>query len=228
MRINILTLFPEYFECPLSLSMLRKAQKIGAVKFKIYPLREFGLGKRKQVDDRPYGGGAGMILRVDVMVKAIRHIKKEDPRTRLILLSPKGKIFNQEEAERLASLKSITLICGHYEGVDERVRDYVDEELSVGEYILTGGEPAALVIADAVVRLLPKVLSKEEAPEEESFVLKDKKGRRLLEYPHYTRPPVFEGKKVPAVLLSGNHQKIREWRMREAKKITSERKKNRP
>ena len=169
-----------------------------------------------------------MILRVDVMVKAIRHIKKEDPKTRLILLSPKGKIFNQEEAERLASLKSITLICGHYEGVDERVRDYVDEELSIGEYILTGGEPAALVIADAVVRLLPNVLSKEEAPEEESFVLKDEKGRRLLEYPHYSRPPVFEGKKVPAVLLSGNHQKIREWRLAQAKKITSERKKNRP
>ncbi len=221
MQINILTLFPDFFSSPLSQSMILKAQKIEAVRFKLYNLRDFGLGKRRQVDDRPYGGGAGMVLRVDVLVRALRKIKKDDPSTRLILLTPKGQRFNQKGAERLAKEKSITLICGHYEGFDERVREYVDEEISVGDYVLSSGETAALVIIDAVVRLLPKVLKKEEAPKEESFALKDKKGRPLLEYPHYTRPPVFEGKKVPEVLLSGDHKKIREWRMKHTRLATS-------
>lgn len=194
--------------------MVLKAQKLKAVEFKIYNLRDFGLGLRKQVDDRPYGGGAGMILRVDVLVKALRQIKEDDPKSRFILLTPKGKVLDQEKVNSLAKRESITLICGHYEGFDERVREYVDEELSVGDYVLSGGESAALVVVDAVTRLLPGVLKKEDAPKEESFMLCDEKGRSLLEYPHYTRPEVFEGKKVPRVLLSGDHQKIREWRKR--------------
>jgi len=220
MRINILTLFPEYFKGPFSQSMMRKAQKIKALKIKIYNLRDFGIGKRKQVDDRPYGGGAGMILRADVIDRAITKIKKDDPKTNLILLTPKGKKFNQKEAERLSKTKSICLICGHYEGVDERVRDLIDEEISIGDYILTGGEPAALVIIESVVRLVPGVLKKKQASKEESFSLKDDKDRPLLEYPQYTRPEKFKGRSVPRVLLQGNHQKIAEWRRKKAQKIT--------
>ncbi|MCD6194641.1 tRNA (guanosine(37)-N1)-methyltransferase TrmD [bacterium] len=223
MRINILTLFPEFFSSPLQQSMIFKAQKVRAVKFNLYNLRDFGLGPRRQVDDRPYGGGAGMVLRVDVLVKALRQIKKDDPQTKFILLTPKGKKLNQKKVISLAKKASITLICGHYEGFDERIREYVDEEISIGDYVLSGGESAALVVVDAVVRLLPGVLEKKEAPQEESFMLCDKKGKPLLEYPHYTRPEVFENKKVPKVLLSGNHRKIKEWRKRHTQRAAKDR-----
>jgi len=223
MKINILTLFPEYFDQTLKTSMLFKAQKIRALKIKIYNLRDFGIGPRKQVDDRPYGGGAGMILRVDVMSKALAKIKKENKNTRLILLTPKGRKFDQKEAKRLSKIENLTLICGHYEGFDERIRDLIDEEISIGDYILTGGEPAALVVVDAIVRLVPGVLKKEEAPEEESFSLKDDKGKPLFEYAHYTRPEIFKDRSVPKILLKGNHQKIKEWREERAIEETKKR-----
>jgi tRNA (guanine37-N1)-methyltransferase len=171
MRINILTLFPEFFETPLQTSMLFKAVNIKKLEVKIYNLRDFGLGPRKQVDDRPYGGGAGMVLRVDVMAKAIEQIKKENPKTKIILLTPKGKTFQQNLAQDLSKEKSLTFICGHYEGFDERIRNLVDMEISIGNFVLTGGEPAALVMIDAIIRLIPGVLDAESV-KEESFSIK--------------------------------------------------------
>lgn len=223
MRINILTLFPEFFETPLKTSMLFKAVNIKKLEVKIYNLRDFGLGPRKQVDDRPYGGGAGMVLRVDVMAKAIAKIRKDDPKTKIVLLTPKGKTFNQNLAQKLSETKSLTLICGHYEGFDERIRDLVDEEISIGNFVLTGGEPAALVIIDAITRLIPGVLGQESSPKEESFVLKNDQGDLLLEYPHYTRPEKFKGKVVPEILLSGNHAELEKWRLQQAVEETQKR-----
>jgi len=212
MIINILTLFPSFFESPLSQSIIFKAIEKGKVKFKIYNLRDFGIGKRKNVDAKPYGGGPGMVLRVDVLDKAIQKIKKEDKKTKIILLTPKGKIFNQQIAQKLSKEKSITLICGHYEGFDERIRDFVDEEISVGNFILSGGESAAIVIIDAIVRLLPQVLGNPSSLQEESFSRIGRNGGMALEYPQYTRPRKYKGKEVPSVLLSGDHKKIEEWR----------------
>ncbi|MDD3773794.1 MAG: tRNA (guanosine(37)-N1)-methyltransferase TrmD [Patescibacteria group bacterium] len=235
MRINILTLFPEFFDTPLKTSMMHKAQRIKAVDFKFYNLRDFGIGPRYQVDDRPYGGGAGMILRVDVVDKAIEKIKKNDPKTKIILLTPKGQTFNQDLAQNLAIKNSLTLICGHYEGFDERIRDLVDAEISIGNFVLTGGEPATLVIIDAITRLIPGVLDHESA-KEESFSLKIEnslqncklKIENCLEYPHYTRPVDFNRKKVPKILLSGNHVEVKKWRLQQAIEETEKRKNNPP
>lgn len=236
MIISIIALFPEIFKPLLESSILAKAQKEGKLRVKLINLRDFGIGPHKQVDDRPYGGGVGMILRVDVIAEAV---KKSQPKAgpplaeKIILLTPQGKTFNQRLARRLARNKHLILICGHYEGVDERVRKLVDEEISIGDYILSGGEVAAMVVLDAVARLIPEVLDK-EATKNESFSLEAKKipvlsglptpgVGKLLEYSQYTRPEEFDGMKVPKVLLSGNHQKIKEWRLKEAIKKTKKR-----
>lgn len=203
MKISIITLFPEVFEPILNTSILKRAQAKNKVTFELIDLRNFGEGKHQIVDDRPYGGGAGMVLRADILAKAIGH-----PRgVRTILTSASGKPYNQAKARELSKLKTIIIVCGHYEGVDQRfIEKFVDEEISIGDYVLTGGEIPAMVIIDSIVRLIPGVLKKEEATINESFT------ENLLEGPQYTRPEEFEGKKVPQVLLSGNHGEIAKWR----------------
>lgn len=210
MRIDFLTLFPEFFASPLSQSMLQRAQAQGVVTYRVVNLRDFTTDKHQVTDDRPFGGGPGMVMKIEPLAAAIRAVKQEDPATRVILLGPSGVAFDQAKAAGLAGHSHLLLICGHYEGVDDRVHFYIDEEVSIGDYILTGGEIPALVVADAVTRLLPGVLGGEGATAEESFQ------DGLLEYPHYTRPRVFEGHEVPAVLLEGDHQRIARWRRRQA------------
>ncbi len=216
MRIDFVTLFPEFFASPLSQSMLRRAQELGAVSFRVINLRDFAHDRHKVCDDRPFGGGPGMVLKIEPLVAAIRALKQEDPEAWVILLSPQGRLFDQDKARELARRRHLVLLCGHYEGVDDRIRFYLDEELSIGDYILTGGEIPALAVADAVTRLLPGVLGGTGAAEDESFQT------GLLEYPHYTRPRVFEGHEVPEVLLSGDHAAIARWRRREALRRTAE------
>jgi tRNA (guanine37-N1)-methyltransferase len=189
------------------------------VKFEIIDLRKFGIGPRKQVDDAPYGGGAGMVLKPEPVYAAVRSVKKKLPNAKVILMTPRGEKFTQIYAKKLSKLSEIIMICGHYEGFDERITKIVDMEISVGDYILTGGELPAMTVVDAVVRLIPGVLGDKQSPHEESF------SQGLLEYPQYTRPDVFEGMKVPEVLLSGDHNKIMVWRKAEAVKKT---KQNRP
>lgn len=205
MKISILTLFPEMFFPILSASILGRAAKKGIVKYEIVNIRDFGEGVHKTVDDRPYGGGAGMVLRADILTKALQSVKTKD--SKVVLLSASGDVFKQKTAQVLSEGYHLILVCGHYEGVDQRfIEDYVDKEISIGDYVLTGGELPAMVVIDAVVRLIPKVLEKEEATQNESFQ------DGLLEYPQYTRPENFEGEKVPPVLLSGNHKEIEKWR----------------
>lgn len=220
MKIHIITLFPEMFEGVFNTSILKRAQEKGLVTVNMVNLRDFGLGKHKTVDDMPYGGGAGMVLRVDVLVSAIRHVKKESPNTQVFLMDPKGKPFSQEEAETFSDIESITLICGHYEGTDARITHYIDGEISMGDFVLTGGEIPAMAIVDAVVRLLPGVLGHDESSQHESFTKVDDK--RTLEHDHYTRPEVFEDHKVPEVLLSGNHKHIQTERHTSSEKNTKE------
>ncbi len=210
MQIDLLTLFPEFFRSPLSESMLQRAQALGAVTYRVINLRDYATDKHQVTDDRPFGGGPGMVMKVEPLVSAIRAARQEDPNVRVILLGPSGMAFNQVKAQELSGCSHLLLICGHYEGVDDRVHFYIDEELSIGDYILTGGEIPALIVADAVTRLLPGVLGGEGATEEESFQ------EGLLEYPHYTRPRGFEGHEVPPVLLEGDHQRIAQWRRRQA------------
>jgi tRNA (guanine37-N1)-methyltransferase len=215
MLIEVLTLFPEFFASPLSQSMLSRAQSQGAVEFRVLNLRDFTLDRHRVVDDRPFGGGPGMVLKIEPLVRAIRTIRDQDPEVRVILLSPQGCLFSQDKAGELAARQHLLLICGHYEGVDDRVHFYIDEELSIGDYILTGGEIPALAVVDAVTRLLPGVLGGEGAVDEESFQT------GLLEYPHYTRPRDFEGHEAPEVLLSGDHLRINCWRRQEALRRTA-------
>jgi tRNA (guanine37-N1)-methyltransferase len=229
MKITILTLFPEMFKGFLTESILGRAQKNGLLEIETVNLRDWGLGKHKSVDDTPYGGGAGMVLRVDVVAEAINDIKSKvngpwpEPGTgrqklKVILMSPQGQIFKQSVTKDLLNANcDLLFVCGHYEGFDERIRDYVDMELSIGDYVLTGGELAAAVITDAVARLIPGVLGKEESHQSESFE------DNLLEYPHYTRPEEFEGKTVPEVLKGGHHAEIQKWRIAEATKRTQKR-----
>ena len=223
MVFHILTLFPEVFEPVFNSSILKRAQKKGLATIKIYNLRNWATDKHGTVDDRPYGGGPGMILMVEPVYQAIKAIKEKNEKLKVFLLSPRGKTFNQALAQELSQLEEIMLICGHYEGFDERIRRFVDGEISIGDYILTGGEIAAMAITDAVTRLIPGVLKKPEATQKESFSEIDK--GVFLEYPQYTRPEVFLRKRVPRILLSGDHQKIALWQKQQAKKIT---KKNRP
>ncbi len=219
MRIDILTLFPAIFQGPLTESILDRAREKKLLDIGFHDLRSFGLGQYHQIDDSPYGGGAGMVMRADVLVPAIEAVAlTSDPSPRRgrgkmphrVYFSPRGKKLTQERVEELARMNWLLLLCGHYEGVDQRVIDgWIDEEISIGDYVLTGGELPAMVLIDALARQIPGVLGKEESAGEESF---SKTLDRKREYPHYTRPEEFRGMKVPDVLLSGNHKEIEKWR----------------
>lgn len=224
MRIDVLTLFPAMCTGPLTESILQRAQDDKLIQINCHDLRTFGIGAYHQVDDAPYGGGAGMVMRVDVIVDAIETIRKGGnegkgkkegdvhPLPHVIYFSPRGTLLTQPMVERIADEHDwLILVCGHYEGIDQRVIDggWIDEEISIGEYVLTGGELPAMVLIDAVARQIPGVLGKEESAAEESF---SKSLDRKKEYPHYTRPEEFRGLKVPDVLLGGHHKKIKEWR----------------
>lgn len=209
MKIQIITLFPEMFEGVLGQSMLWKAQDRGIVGYRFVNLREFGLGPRKQVDDTPYGGGDGMLLMVEPLAKAIEAAKKTSPQAKVVLPSPRGKPYKQSDAKRLAAAgQDLILICPRYEGYDERITEWVDEVVCIGNYVLTGGELPAMVVIDSVVRLLPGVLGGESSAEIESFQADD----TTVEFPQYTRPEEFQGHKVPDILLSGHHAAIEAWR----------------
>ena len=217
MRINVLTLFPEMIKAGMAESMMKRAQDTGQLDLKIYHYRDFAFNKHKKVDDSPYGGGAGLVMTVDPVKEALAHIH-ETGKSHVIYLSPKGEKLTQRKVEALTKHQHLTLLCGHYEGFDQRILDlYVDEELSIGDYVLTGGELAALVLMDATVRLLPGVLGKEESHQEDSF------SNGLLEYPHYTKPAISEGLEVPAVLMGGNNGEIDLWRYGQSLKLTYER-----
>lgn len=220
MKIDILSLFPEMFEGVLHSSILKKAAEKGKVEYNVINFREFAEGKHKTVDDYPYGGGAGMVLKPQPVFDAVEQAKASSPSAnpRVILMCPQGDRYSQRKAEELAAEQHLIFICGHYEGYDERIREQlVTDEISIGDFVLTGGELAAMVITDSVVRLLPGVLGNEESPVLDSF------SSGLLEHPHYTRPAEFRGLKVPDVLLSGNHRLIEEWREKESLKRTWER-----
>ena len=217
MQFDILTLFPEMFE-PLKQSIIKRAQENDLININLINIRDFSEDKHKKVDDTPAGGGAGMVMRVDVLYNAYKSIKQKE-NAKVIYLSPKGKKLNQKKVEELSKEKQIILICGHYEGVDQRAIDLIEpEEISIGDYVLTGGEIPAMVLIDSVSRYVPGVLSN-GSTFEESF------SNNMLEYPQYTRPEEFMGLKIPNVLLSGNHQKIDDWRKEKSLEIT---KKNRP
>lgn len=209
MKIQIITLFPEMFPGVLQASMLWKAQDKGIVSYEYIDLRQFGSGPRKQVDDTPYGGGDGMLLKVEPLVAAIDEAKKNDPEAVVILPTPRGKMYKQSDAKRLAADNNgLILICPRYEGYDERILKWVDESLCIGNYVLTGGELPAMLVIDSIVRLLPGVLGGETSTEIESFQQDD----HNIEFPQYTRPEDYQGDKVPDVLLSGNHAEIDAWR----------------
>lgn len=210
MKVDIVSLFPEMFKGPFDESIIKRAQEKGLVEIKIHDLRKWGEGERKTVDDRPYGGGVGMLIRVDIVEKALEELKTEN--CEVILLDAGGEKFNQKIAGELSSKKHLILLAGHYEGFDYRVHEHLaDRVLSIGDYVLTGGELPAMVLTDTIVRLIPSVLEKEQATEIESF-----SESNLLEYPQYTRPEDYQGWKVPEILLSGNHGEITKWRNTEA------------
>lgn len=219
MHIAILTLFPSMFDGPFSESMVKRAVDQGIVKIDIQNIRDYAHDKHKTVDDYPFGGGSGMVMKPEPIFEAVESVQAAmgEDGAAVILLTPQGRLFSDAVARELARHEKLVLICGHYEGVDERVRYIVTDEISIGDYVLTGGEPAAMVVVDAVVRLLPGVLSSEEAARQESHA------QGLLEYPQYTRPREFRGWEVPEVLLSGNHQEIARWRHEQALKRTRER-----
>ena len=216
MRVDILTLFPGMFVGPFDESMLKRAREAGLLQLNLVDIRDFATDRHRTVDDTPYGGGPGMVMKPGPIFAAVGAVRSAD--SRVILLSPQGRLFEQAMAIELSTLPHLVLICGHYEGVDERVREHlVDEELSIGDYVLTGGELAAMVVVDAVGRLLPGVLGAGESTVEESH------SSGLLEYPQYTRPVEFRGWRVPDILLSGNHAEIARWRRRRALERTRER-----
>lgn len=217
MRIDIITLFPSMFEGPFGTSMLKKAQDNKLVEINFIDLRQFGLGAHKQVDDTPYGGGDGMVLRADVVIPAIEAAmsKAKGRKSKVLLLTPQGQTYNQQIARKLSKAEHLILVCGHYEGFDERIRKLADYQISIGGYVLTGGEIPAMAVVDSVVRLIPGVLGGESSAAEESF-----SQGSTLEYPQYTRPENFRGIKVPDVLLSGHHGAIKKWRQQQAAKRT--------
>ncbi len=215
MKIDLLTLFPDMFKGPFAESMIKLAQEKGLVEIDIHNIRDYATDKHRTTDDYPYGGGAGMVMKVEPLVSCIEAVRKRRANTKIVLTSPRGRLFTQSVARELAGEEALTIICGRYEGVDERVSElYVDEEISIGDFVMTGGEPAAIVMVDAVTRLIPGVLGSCESAEDDSF------SNGLLEYPQYTRPPEFRGRDVPPVLLSGNHGDIARWRRRESLKKT--------
>lgn len=208
---QILTLFPEFFDSPLNCSIPKRAIGSGLVSVDCIQIRDFATDKHHKVDDAPYGGGPGMLMKPEPVVAAIREARARQPETHVVMLTPSGNRFTQAKALELTEKPSITLLCGRYEGFDERICDYIDEEISLGDYVLSGGEPAAMCVLDAVIRLLPEVLGSPESAVLDSFTEEG-----ILDWPHYTRPEEFEGKRVPDVLLSGNHAKIEEWRKNQA------------
>jgi len=217
LRFDIVSIFPGMFASPFGDSIIQRAREAGLLDINVHDLRDYSLNKHRKVDDNPFGGGVGMVMNVEPIARAITAVKKEVPETRTILLSPGGRPFDQEKAWELSSLPSLTLICGRYEGIDERIRlHYVDEEISIGDYVLTGGELPAMVLVETVSRLLPGVLGDPESVVEESF------HDDLLEYPQYTRPRDYEGLKVPEILVSGDPKKIRNWQKAEALKKTAQ------
>lgn len=214
MRISVLTLFPNMFNI-FNESIIGKAREKDIIQLDIINMRDFTKNKHKKVDDYPYGGGAGMVISPQPVVDSIRHVKQSN-RGKVIFLGPRGRSFNQNLAKELAKEESLVFVCGHYEGIDERAYKYFDMEISLGDFVLTGGEMAAIPVIDSICRLIPGVLGKEESFMEESFY------DGTLEYPQYTRPEVFEGEKVPQVLLSGHHENIRKWRRQQSLFITKE------
>ena len=221
MRIDILTIFPKMFAPVVNESILKRAQQKGKIRICVHDLRDYTKDRHRKVDDRPFGGGPGMIMQIQPVYDALQKIKRlykmDKKHRRIILLSPQGETLNQKIAGRLSKFKHLILICAHYEGVDERVKKYlVDEEVSIGDYVLTGGELPAMVVVDTICRLVPGVLGRKESLHQESF------HDNLLEYPHYSRPADFKGMKVPSILLSGDHNKIQAYRKKESIRITKE------
>ncbi len=216
MRVDILTLFPNMFSSPLQESILGRAVEKGLIQIRTINIRDFALDKHQVVDDTPYGGGQGMVMKVEPIARAIESVKSQNPSAWIVYLTPQGKPLQQDMARRLSTQSHLLLLCGRYEGVDERVRElFINEEISIGDYVLTGGELAAMVLIDAVSRFIPGVLGSDRSAEEDSFF------NSLLEYPQYTRPFNFRGRCVPEILLSGNHAAISLWRRREALRRTS-------
>ena len=219
MRIDIITIFPNMFEPVLNESIIKRAKEKKKVEIEVHNLRDYTLDKHRKVDDRPFGGGPGMVMNPEPIFRAVESIRSRDKKSKakVILLCPQGKQLAQGVAQRLAGYKHLILICGRYEGIDERVREHiVDEEISIGDYVLTGGELPAMVLVDSVVRLIPGVLGDKNSLNFESFA------GNLLEYPQYTRPANFRGLRVPAVLLSGNHAKIKSWEKKQALERTKQ------
>ncbi len=213
MKIQIITLFPEMFEGVLNNSMMRKAQNRSAVEFSYINLRDYGIGPRKQVDDTPYGGGDGMLLKPEPLFAAVEHAKSLSPGAKVLIMTPSDNVWDQAKAAEYAATENdLIIICGRYEGFDARIFELVDEKISIGKFVLTGGELPAMIVIDSIVRLLPGVLGGEKSAEIESYSNGDN-----LEFPQYTRPAEFRGLKVPDILLSGNHAKIDEWRNRNSK-----------
>ena len=224
MKISILTLFPEMFQGPFDYSIIKNAIEKKKVEIDFVNIRDFGIGRHKVVDDKPYGGGHGMIIRVDVLDKAIAQTRGKNPKPvegqKIVLLGPRGKTFNQEKAREFSKLEHLVLVCGRYEGIDERARKYIDEELSIGDFIVTGGEIPAMLVTDAVVRLINGVL-KEGVTSSESFSPPAGGLDPLLEYPQYTKPVSYKNQDIPPILLSGDHGKIDSFRKRKSFQITS-------
>ena len=224
MRIDIITLFPEFFESFVKHSIVGRAVKNNKLEIVTHNLRDYADDKYKSVDDHPYGGGPGMVLRFDVLLKALKNVKAkskiQNNKSKTILLTPQGQVYKQKMAQELTKETNLILICGHYEGFDERIREYVDIEISVGDYVLTGGEIPAMVIVDSVVRLLPGVLGDDKSSIDESHSPSTSSGQALLEYPQYTRPDEYDGKKVPEILLGGNHKEIDAWRKAQSQERT--------
>lgn len=216
-RFTVITIFPQMFESPLGFSILKRAQEKNLIEIQLVNLRDFTTDRHHTTDDAPYGGGQGMVMKPEPLAAAIDAARAQSPGARVVLMTPRGRLFTQKDAQRLAQEKDLVLICGRYEGIDERVTAFVDEEISIGDYTLSGGEPAATVIIDAVARLVPGVLGNETSPLDDSFT------DGLLEYPQYTRPEEFRGMKVPEVLLSGDHNRVAAWRRAQSLQITAAR-----
>jgi tRNA (guanine37-N1)-methyltransferase len=220
-KVTVVTLFPEAFPGLLGMSVLGRGLKDGLWALEVVNIRDFALDKHRTVDDTPYGGGAGMLLRADIVALALRKAKEGNPGARTVYMGPAGTRFAQGKARELAAGEGLIVLCGHYEGVDERALEAeVDEVISVGDFVLSGGENAAMCVVDAAVRLIPGVLGAEGSLHEESFDIVGEDGAVLVEYPHYTRPVVWEGREVPEVLKNGNHGEIKKWRLAEARKRT--------
>ncbi len=218
MRFDILTIFPELFASPFEEGILRRARSNGKIRIRLHNIRDFAVDRHRMTDDRPFGGGPGMVMKPEPLTAALDAVQAEDEPGRVVLLSPRGVPYNQRIAERFAGCGRLVLVCGRYEGVDERVsRSRIDEEISIGDYILTGGEIGAMVIVDSVTRLLPGVLGSDESAESDSF------SRGLLKHPQYTRPRIFQDMEVPEILLSGDHAKIEEYRLVESVRVTLKR-----